>query len=613
MTMAINSKMLPRYVVGVFIINLMLVYSHLTWAQGSNDDHRESNRNRAVDLTILGDEYPAGDDDIAPVTNPASTDDITQAVTDIAPDDDEGADSSRIPPAVTLTRQDPEAVRLTTLGVVLPQLESLDRIMWRNSDVDTALILMERLPENRLYSATIDRLLRHVMINSALPPQGATEKAGAFAEARLNWLAAQGLSNTLAEMTRQLPDDVLRQNRQRFLADHDLITRNDAEACAIADAMADASEDFYWFQIQSFCALINQDTTRASFQLDILEARGVQDDAFFTLMRQRIEAAAEGAPELNNPVPTALNLALMDSGNIDITLEMIAAMPTVLSQSLANLHYQLPEARYYHLGRVFYLRHKPLTEQIEDWRALPEDAISSTAALTDFTAGQPGQNIDAARVRAWHAMASVLPLREKIQLATTALKHDFFLLGGEAAAIWSSHVIDAMAQGETAPEDVVVMAAAAGMVLPDTIDLPTAARAWIALPDAIAGGAVSLETLRASENYDAIPVLNAAGITVPPLIGDDRFAAVSPAIEAKQISFPQKRAIEALRYQSKPAEVTLAIAVVLDDMPLYRLTRDDAAMMVGVLYDAGLVDASRDFALEIIRGWGLARLTHDDG
>ena len=89
-------------------------------------------------------------------------------------------------------------------------------------------------------------------------------------------------------------------------------------------------------------------------------------------------------------------------------------------------------------------------------------------------------------------------------------------------------MIDAMAQGETAPEDVVVIAAAAGMVLPDTIDLPTAARAWIALPDAIAGGAVSLETLRASENYDAIPVLNAAGITVPPLIGDDRFAAVSP-------------------------------------------------------------------------------------
>jgi hypothetical protein len=56
----------------------------------------------------------------------------------------------------------------------------------------------------------------------------------------------------------------------------------------------------------------------------------------------------------------------------------------------------------------------------------------------------------------------------------------------------------------------------------------------------------------------------------------------------------------------------LMLAALMQDTPLHALSRDDAATLAGALYDAGLIEESRQFAVDIMRAWGAYRVQISD-
>ena len=141
--------------------------------------------------------------------------------------------STSISVSSSLTQKDPSSIRLGSLGLDREDVDGLGRLMWEGSDARTVLELMASLdPEQtpRAFRAVLD----HMMAARAVPPEGFIDIAPDIINAKLNWLASSGASDDLAAMIRQLPDTSSWEDPKAWLLMHDLMTRNDAAACATA-------------------------------------------------------------------------------------------------------------------------------------------------------------------------------------------------------------------------------------------------------------------------------------------------------------------------------------------------------------------------------------------
>ena len=582
--------------------------------QFSLDTNGDANAGTIGDTDATGLTIFQNDDDIIfPQANTEKTNDDTPAVQTIT--------SNRSVPSVSLSNKDPKGVILATIGIDTDARGVLSRTMWQNSQVSDVIPLMERLPE-RLSSRRLDDMVRHVMISRAIPPKGATQKADIFVNYKLQWLRGQGLSDPLVQLARQLPEDEKWASWAMVSIDHDLITKNDAEVCPKVDRLRDISlnaslDNDYLSKVQIFCALLSGDDSLASFQLDLLQERGIEDELFFNVLRARIDGTTA---KMDAPiVPTGLNMALMDLDNIMISLDNRQNMPIELSQSLSQLGYLNPETAYYQFGVNQHLRLKPLEEQMIEWPYIPQNAINLSVAVTQFT---DQTNLDkdrfteaSHRIMLWHSLLSTVNPVEKLDMTLIALEHDFGRIGAEALDIWAPHLADAIT-GLT-PEDeqtrlkvnqAVMMLVIADYPLPADIITGPDHVAWQQLASDVKAGYISQDMLRNINAQDAMPLLESVGVSVEPLAATDQFAnRPHLATGSVVLAYPDMVMLSQHPARDRPAETVLMLAAILQDTPLHGLSRDDAAVLAKSLYDAGLVEESRQFAVDIMRAWGAYR------
>jgi len=147
--------------------------------------------------------------------------------------------------------------------------------------------------------------------------------------------------------------------------------------------------------------------------------------------------------------------------------------------------------------------------------------------------------------------------------------------------------------------------AIAGVKMPDGYIASQRQIAWQELETAVMAGSVSQEMLRNMDAQDAALLLARVGVSVSPLAEIDTFARRPQlAGTSSRLDYPDMVMLAQHPVSNKPAETVMMIAAILGDMPLHQLDRDDAAILAGALYDAGLITESRQFAIEIMRSWG---------
>lgn len=536
------------------------------------------------------------------------------------------SETSRNVPSVNLSNKDPKGVMLATIGINTEARGVLSRTMWQNSSASDIIPLMERLPQ-RVSSPLLDQILRHIMVSRAIPPKGATQNADIFVRHKLEWMRDQGLSDMLAQFVRQLPEDEEWASWAMFLIDHNLITKNDEELCLQVERLREIGADpdidiDYLSKIQIFCALLSGEDSLASFQLDLLEERGIEDELFFNVLRARIEGLT---PDMVAPVmPTGLNMALMDLDNIVIPPDIRQNMPVALSQSLNQMSYLNPETAYYQYGVSQHLRLKPLEEQMMEWPYIPQTAINLSMAVTQFADQSAGDrnpfDMASQRILLWHSLLSTENPNEKLDITLMALEYDIGHMGSESLDIWAPHLAAAIT--DMSPENeqrrlqynkAIMFLVIADYSLPEDIITGPEHVAWQNLAASVTAGNMTQDMLRDMNAQDAIPLLEAVGVMVDPLAETDRFAD-RPRLASAMISlaYPDMIMLSQHPARDRPAETVLMLAAIIKDTPLHALSRDDAAVLASALYDAGLIDESRQFAIDIMRAWGAFRVQHDN-
>ena len=298
-------------------------------------------------------------------------------------------------PATSLARRSVSRVSLASVGLkrAATLSEDLNALIWSDSDAETALYLLRNVPA--MGSAPIlSQLTFEIMAIAAVPPKGAGSVAEELVSTRLNWLAAAGQSDALAEIVRMLPEEDRWAEWKRWQVEYDLIRQADDTACRDAEKKAQLTLDDFWHQSRIICALLAGDKNNARFAADILKASGGEDVNFFQLVDKLLGSEAEISLDL--ATLDSVDLVLMDAAHEQISLAAFEQMPSSMIQAASNFRYLAADAA---LKTSFMMLERGLqkrgpTEQI--WRSLLEAPMPAEAALATLN-GQDAFGQTAAR------------------------------------------------------------------------------------------------------------------------------------------------------------------------------------------------------------------------
>ena len=298
-------------------------------------------------------------------------------------------------PATSLARRSVSRVSLASVGLkrAATLSEDLNALIWSDSDAETALYLLRNVPA--MGSAPIlSQLTFEIMAIAAVPPKGAGSVAEELVSTRLNWLAAAGQSDALAEIVRMLPEEDRWAKWKRWQVEYDLIRQADDTACRDAEKKAQLTLDDFWHQSRIICALLAGDKNNARFAADILKASGGEDVNFFQLVDKLLGSEAEISLDL--ATLDSVDLVLMDAAHEQISLAAFEQMPSSMIQVASNFRYLAADAA---LKTSFMMLERGLqkrgpTEQI--WRSLLEAPMPAEAALATLD-GQDAFGQTAAR------------------------------------------------------------------------------------------------------------------------------------------------------------------------------------------------------------------------
>jgi len=500
-----------------------------------------------------------------------------------------------------LRRQDPSAIRLAALGVDRPDQDGLGRLMWDGSQAERVNQLYGMLPR-QIAATSLHGSLVHLMLARSVPPEGSVDMAETLVRGRLNWLSHNVAGDDLAALVRQLPATEDWMDWQTWLVYHDLLMREDEEACTIADRQATTTLEPVWHQINAFCLIIQGDDVKASFALDILEDRGVEDPVFFALMRK-----LTGADDQLNEVAGdsgLLNLVLMDSARVSIDEQMISAVDASYQSSLGQLRNLSDEASLLQGARILRNPQATVTDIIATWALLPPSKVPASEALTRFRLGGTADEIDLARLYAWQATVLEEDTIAAADLAYAALETDLGHIGIRAMGLWLPFI----ATASDNPGFAFKTGPLLGLDNTFTRNQTTVeAGAWaeiLSLPDE----PLDPSHLILAGALDAMPLLAAVGVELPALAWEDFLDETTGLVgSTAPLSLARLNALKAAASGGRRAETLLLAALALDETPLHQLSRDDAAIVAGALFEAGLEETARDLARDILRSWAVHR------
>ena len=246
-------------------------------------------------------------------------------------------------PATSLARRSVSRVSLASVGLkrAATLSEDLNALIWSDSDAETALYLLRNVPAMGS-TPILSQLTFEIMAIAAVPPKGAGSVAEELVSTRLNWLAAAGQSDALAEIVRMLPEEDRWAEWKRWQVEYDLIRQADDTACRDAEKKAQLTLDDFWHQSRIICALLAGDKNNARFAADILKASGGEDVNFFQLVDKLLGSEAEISLDL--ATLDSVDLVLMDAAHEQISLAAFEQMPSSMIQAASNFRYLAADA-----------------------------------------------------------------------------------------------------------------------------------------------------------------------------------------------------------------------------------------------------------------------------
>lgn len=183
--------------------------------------------------------------------------------------------------------------------------------LWRNSDDDTLLALMQSVRTADLSPAE-RRLLRRTILSPATRPIGS--KAETLLTERARLMLELGEARAAAALVPQLEEETLGLDAETLAVDLDMASGQELTACANLDGPV--RDGGYWLKLRAVCAVLQENVAGAQIAIEIAEAQGVMDE--WTVAA--IFAAAEDAP--NPPearYDSGLNIALSAKAGLDVS------------------------------------------------------------------------------------------------------------------------------------------------------------------------------------------------------------------------------------------------------------------------------------------------------
>ena len=529
-------------------------------------------------------------------------------------------------PATSLARRSVSRVSLASVGLkrAATLSEDLNALIWSDSDAETALYLLRNVPA--MGSAPIlSQLTFEIMAIAAVPPKGAGSVAEELVSTRLNWLAAAGQSDALAEIVRMLPEEDRWAEWKRWQVEYDLIRQADDTACRDAEKKAQLTLDDFWHQSRIICALLAGDKNNARFAADILKASGGEDVNFFQLVDKLLGSEAEISLDL--ATLDSVDLVLMDAAHEQISLAAFEQMPSSMIQAASNFRYLAADAA---LKTSFMMLERGLqkrgpTEQI--WRSLLEAPMPAEAALATLD-GQDAFGQTAARHDALVSASLWVGLALRKEADTNILIRRAFeteirsgrpelLLDLYASLIQqrlsqtadseTAPVIDAELQKDfalmlslSAPSDELPAALSAGS------ELCKSAKNVLA---AAKGQSWQAEDLEMANAWPLLPVLEAQGSVGPQQdwtamltnTAPDLFTPrpVKPAYH--RLSATHLLALGQLAEKGNIAETALLAAMLVQPVALGWIEPVDAAEIIKSLQQVGLQSVADQLAEDIVK------------
>ena len=505
--------------------------------------------------------------------------------------------STSISVSSSLTQKDPSSIRLGSLGLDRDDVDGLGRLMWEGSDARVALDLMLSLDPLQTPHA-LRPALDHIMAARAVPPEGFIDIAPEIINAKLNWLASSSASDDLASMIRQLPDGSSWDDPKAWLIMHDLMIRNDSDACRTAQKKVLITLEAIWHQVNAFCAVIRGEDMKAAFALDILQDSGVDDPVYFSLMRNLTdgdEIFIDDQMDLS-----LLNIVLMDSARITIEADALMTLPQSYSGTATSLRYLDPAASRLLGARSFGQNGADVTQS---WALLPRDDLSATEALTRLRFGGDDDTLAMARLNAWHSISSEKDEQTAASLAFEALLADYDHSGIESLNLW----LPLIEGGINSPEIDEKIGPMMGFAdEPLRVLLNDEAMAWNDLLT-ILSRPVSQDVLTEASAYDAIPLIVAMGRPVDEIEWSLADGTLAGLTSGSSLPYAELKQIELTAAQGHKAELVLRLAKLLQGYQYIDLNREDAARLVEALMQVGMRDTAQNLARDILITWGTDR------
>ena len=527
-------------------------------------------------------------------------------------------------PATSIGRRSVSKISLASVGLKRPATLSpdLNALIWSDSDAEQALYLLRNVPA--LGSAPIlNKLVFEIMSIATVPPKGAGPVAEELVSARLNWLAAAGQSDTLAEIVRMLPEDDRWANWKRWQVEYDLIRQADATACRDAEKKAQSTLDDFWHQSRIICALLAGDANKARFAADILKASGGEDANFFQLVDKLLGRTDELSLDLTTL--DSVDLVLMDAAREQISLAAFEQIPPSMIQAASNFRYLAADAALKTSFMLFErgLQERAPTEQI--WRALLEAPMPTEAALATLdgldAAGYTDVQHDAlASASLWVSLA----LRNEAdtsQLIQRAFQTELRsgrpeLLAELYASLIRQRFRDAEDIDTELQKDFALLLALSGTEEPLPAALTAQANFTASLGDILAaanGAAWQAQSLDEANAWALLPILRAQQSAAPQndwtviLAEGAGIPAKSNSLVYHRLSPPHLLALGELAEAGNIAETALLASMLVQPVTLGWIDPDDSAQIIKALHKVGLPEVAGQFAEEVVKAHLLRR------
>lgn len=203
--------------------------------------------------------------------------------------------------------------------------------MWAGSDRRLVERLLARLPVG-VTSRTVNSLARRLLLSAAATPEGPA--AASLLALRIERLAAMGDGVSVNHMMRATPADLDDTTLAQTRLDALLLTADFVGACAQARDLIRHDDLPYWEKVLIFCQALNANHAAASFGVELLRERGIDDDPAL----EALLAALAGADNItldSLPNPTALHLAMLRTARLAVPEDAINNADPTISRAIA--------------------------------------------------------------------------------------------------------------------------------------------------------------------------------------------------------------------------------------------------------------------------------------